>query len=310
MRVPVPIVLLLCLSLVGGLWWFGTRDTDFLTPPSESELTEIRSRVQLSLPQLNQPADAVSTPQQPEEPPPPAPPPPPEDPNPVTIDPELNRPPSLDEYLNLAPDGAALLIDLAILLESKELFQRSLLAWERIIDSTKPNDSQIDTAIAAIQRLRAKLPDWNTDPAQAINVTLHASTNLKTAKTLKPILEETARDLERASAGILKVATAITTKSTKSTTSPPVALWLTGSTKKPRSTAILSFKFKSSKTLSNDTRKTVFQILSEFLAQETTLPTPRAIGENTSPITALNSHISRRSWQELGRKLNTPPKPQ
>lgn len=306
-RIPIPFVLLLCLFLVAGLWWFGTRDADFLTPPSESELAEIRSKIQSSLPEGNQPADAVSAPHQPQDPAPP--PPQPENPKTVIVRRDLNRPPTLDEYLSLASEGPAFLIDLATLLESEKQFQRALITWERVIDSTKPDVSQSNSSIAAIQRLRATLPNWNTDPTQAIPLTLHASTNSKTAKILKPILEETARDLERASAGILKITTSITTKTSKSTSSthPPVALWLTGSSKNSKATEALSFKFNSSKSLPDDTRKTVFLIISEYLTKETKLSPPRAIGDATSPIAALNSHISRRSWQELGRKLNTPP---
>ncbi len=307
MHIPLPIVIVLCLFWASGLWWFGTRHADFITPPTESELVKIRSHVQLSLPQLDHPADAVSAPQRPEETAP-LPPPQPEIPKPIMVHGDLNRPPVLDEYLRLASEGSAFLIDLAVLLESKEQSQRALIAWERVIDSTKPDDSQFKAAIAAIQRLRATLPNWNTDPTQSIPVTLHASTTSKTAKTLTPILEETARDLERASAGILKVTTSITTKSSKSTSStpPPVSLWLTGSAKKPSSTEVISFKYNSSKTLLDDTRKTVFQILSGYITKETTLPPPRAIASGASPLPALNSHISRRSWQQLGRKLNSP----
>ncbi len=304
MHIPLPLVILLCLSWASGLWWFGTRNADFLTPPTESELVKIRSQVQLSMPQPDHPADAVSATRLPEEVTPPQ----PEIPKPIKVHGDLTRPPTLDEYLSLASEGSAFLIDLAVLLESKQQSQRALIAWERVIDSTKPDDSQSKAAIAAIHRLRATLPNWNTDPTQSIPVTLHASTTSKTAKTLTPILEETARDLERASAGILKVTTSITTKSSKSTsaTHPPVALWLTGTAKKPSSTLVLSFKYNSSKTLLDDTRKTVFQILSGYITKETTLPPPRAIAGSTSPLTALNSHLTRRSWQQLGRKLNSP----
>ena len=36
MRVPAWLSLLLCLLLVGGLWWWRTRTMDFLTPPADT----------------------------------------------------------------------------------------------------------------------------------------------------------------------------------------------------------------------------------------------------------------------------------
>ena len=127
-----------------------------MTPPPEAKLAEIRARVEASVPQPNHPDDAVSTP--------PAPPPPP----PVVDAPpaqnlgDLGKPPALDDYTDLAANGAAALMERATALESVGESQRALLAWERVLDSTNPEKTEAETAIAAIQRLRPTLADWNT----------------------------------------------------------------------------------------------------------------------------------------------------
>ena len=69
MRVPIPVVILLILAVVAGLWWHGTKDKDFVTPPSARKLVEIRTRVESSFPQTEKVDDAISEPVVPVEPP-------------------------------------------------------------------------------------------------------------------------------------------------------------------------------------------------------------------------------------------------
>lgn len=306
MRVPLPLVIFSCLAVVGGTWWHGRRNTDFLTPPSESKLADIRMRVESSLPPADHPGDAVSVPPEIRNAPPPA---LPETLKPVIKPGDFTRPPSLYEYADLAQNGSNYLIDLAVMLEAEGQFQRALIAWERVIDTGKPDESQSSAAITAIKRLRPTLPDWNTDPSQAIPITLHAGTGENTAPILTPILEEAARDLERASAGILKITATVAAGrgNLAASGSPPVALWLAGPTPKNRSTEVLSFTVDSPETLPQEVRKTVFRILRSYLARETPHPPPRSIADEVPPLEALNFHISRRSWLELGNLLNLPP---
>lgn len=305
-RVPVPLVILCCLAVIGGSWWYGTRNADFITPPSEAKLAEIRMRVESSLPPADHLGDAVSAPPETRRPPAPI---VPEILKPVIKPADFSRPPSLQEYTDLAKNGTAYLIDLAVMLENEGQFQRALIAWERVIDSQKPDESQALAAIAAIKRLRPTLPDWNTEASQAIPITLHAGTGGKTALVLKPVIEETARELERASAGILKVTASVTAGRGDLTASgpPPVALWLAGPEKNTRSTEVLSFTVDSAETLQQEVAKTVFGILRGYLARETPQTPPRAIGDDEPALEALNSHISRRSWQDLGKLLNLSP---
>ena len=147
-----------------------------------------------------------------------------------------------------------------MLLETEGEFQRALLAWERVIDSAKPDETQTISATSAIKRLRPAIPAWNTDPASAIAITLQAGTGKKTAKLLTPVLEQAARDIEQASAGILKVKAAITAgKERKADTGPaPVALWLAGPAKDSRSTEVLSFTVGTPESLTEEINKTVF----------------------------------------------------
>jgi hypothetical protein len=233
-----------------------------------------------------------------------------EKPKPVIELGDLSRPPTLQEYAELAPMGTAHLIEVATLLEAKSEFQRALLAWERVLDTGKPDDVQTAAAISAIKRLRPTLPDWNTNPAKTIAITLHAGTGKKTARILAPILAETARELERASSGILKITSKVTAgrDSKKAAAGPaPVALWLAGPTKTSRSTDVLSFTVGSPETLREEVRKTVFQILRGFPGHKPGQNPPPTVTDGTPALDALNNHITRLGWQDLGTMLNHPP---
>jgi hypothetical protein len=302
-RVPIPLVILLSILVVGGVWWHGSRDKDFLTPPSEQRLALIREKVESSAPKASPP----------EMPPPPPieeapPPPPPEEPKPVIELGDLSSPPVLQEYLEHADKGAGYFVELAALLEAQGESQRALLAWERVLDSGKPDESQTHAAISAIKRLRPTVANWKTDPKRALAITLQAGTGRKTAKKLTPILEETARELERASAGILKVTAKVTAgKDTRSASAPaPVAVWLTGPARNARSTEVLSFTVGAPEKLNDEVRQTVFQILRGFLGRKAGQCPPPALLEEEPLTEALGTHITRLHWQELGTLLNQP----
>jgi len=301
------VVLLLSFTVIGGVWWYGTRKTDFLTPPAEAKLAENRARVESSLPQADHPDNAVSVPAAA---PDPATPPAPEEPKPTLVLGDFSTPPGLQEYAEFAPKGAAHLMDLAVLLEAEGESQRALLAWERVLDTGKADEGQTTAAIAAIKRLRPTLPAWNTDRSKVITITLHAGTGKKNAKALTPIVEETARELERASAGILKVTATVTVgRGSLSATAPaPVALWLAGPGKGAVSTPVRSFTVGSLKTLHDDLLKTVFLLVSGYLAHESSQAPPAALTAGDKPLDALTYQITRRKWQELGTSLNRPPK--
>lgn len=305
MRVPIPVVILLVISVIGGVWWKGTREKDFLTSPSPKKLDEIRSRVESSFPRTDGTEDAISQPAVPIEPV-----------KPVVVEPpkpeidlgDLNATPTLTQYGERSPQGAAHLMELAKVLEEKGQFQRSLLAWERVLDLTKPDEGQQKAAVAAIKRLRPTLPDWNTDPAKKIQITLHAGTGKKMAKPLAPVLEQAARDVERLSAGIVKVTTEVTAGKSNAKGPSPVALWLAGPTKKSVSTEVLSFTVESPEAMHGEVMKTIFQLLRSSLSQSTSYTVPTALGDQENPQDALNFRVTRLGWNEFSAALNLPPK--
>ena len=305
MRVPIPAVIFLIIAVIGGVWWHGTKDKDFLTPPSPAKLQEIQTRVESSFPQTDKVDDAISEPAVPIVPE-----------KPVVVEPpkpeidlgDLNAAPTLTQYGERSPQGAVSLMELAAALEQKGQFQRALLAWERVIDLAKPDEAQTQTAVSAIKRLRPTLPDWNTDAAKKIQITLHAGTGKTMAKPLAPALEQAARDLEKAAAGMIKVTTEVTAGKSNAKGPTPVALWLTGSAKKPISTEVLSFTVQSPETLHPETLKTIFQLVRSYLAQSTSYTAPAALADQENPQDALNFRITRLCWNEFATALNLPPK--
>lgn len=307
MRVPIPIVIFLVLTVVGGVWWDNTRHMDFMTPPSAAKLEEIRMKIESSLPRTDKVDDAISVPVAVPEP---APPPPVEIPKPAIDLGDLTTPPTLQNYGELSPQGAAYLIELATALEENGQFPRALLAWERVLDLTKPDPNQAAAALSAIMRLRPTLPDWNGKPETILSIVLHAGTGKKLAKTLTPILEGVARDLERASAGIVKVKATVDIGKTSTATKspPPVAIWLAGSQKRSSTTEVISFTAASPETLRQEILKNVFQLIRSNLGRTTAYTLPAGLAEGENPQDALTFRVTRLCWSEFAATLNLPPK--
>ena len=307
MRVPIPVVILLILPVVGGMWWWNTRDMDFVTPPSAEKLEQVRHWAKLSLPAEEQ----VENPSSP--PPPPAVVEPPmpsvEEPKPVVNVGDLTTQPTLQSYGELAPEGPQRLTEVAVELETRGEFLRALLAWERVIDLTKPSETQAAAAISSIKRLRPTLPDWNSSPEATISIVLNAGTGKKLAKTLTPVLENIARDLEAASSGILKVKATVTAGRSNTLKGPaPVALWLTGAGKNPSATETLSFTADAQDALRMEILRTVFLLIQNQLSRTTAYTPPASLSDGEDPQSALNFRVTRLCWSEFAAGLNLPPK--
>ncbi len=305
-RVPIPVVILLVFSLISGIWWRNNRHMDFMTPPTEARLTEIREKIESSFPQADRVEDAISVPVI--VPPPPPPPPPPPEPE-IDLG-NLTSPPDLQHYAEHSSQGPAHLIELAEILEKKGEPQRALLAWERVMDFTKPDAAQATTALAAIKRLRPTLPVWNLKPETAIQLELQASAGKKLTKSLTASLQAAALELESASSGIVKIKTKVTVgKSSSLNKKPtPVALWLNGPGKKPISTEVLSFTVDAPEKLREEIHKSVFVLVSNYLAKSTAYTPPTALDASEISLDALTHRVTRLCWKEFATHLHPLPK--
>ena len=57
MRLPWPIVSIAVCLVALVVWFAGTRDLDFVTPPNERELVELRRRLRVEFPDAPVPPD-------------------------------------------------------------------------------------------------------------------------------------------------------------------------------------------------------------------------------------------------------------
>ncbi len=308
MRIPYYITIPSSLFVVLIVWWMSTRHIDFLTPPSDIKLEEIRKRTIASLPiSRTQPAIiAVATPTLPNI-------------EQSASDPsivfqgtmsigDLSPPKNLDTYSELAPDGAAKLLRLAIELEKQNALRRSLLAYERVLDLTQATPQQIYLALHNIRRISPTLPAWNQNPKVAHPIVIHIGTGQKFAKILPDIMENITQEVQRSSSGLIQCSVELNIgESIRVNDAPtPVALWLTSGDNRNPSTDVLSFTSNNPDTLRKDLLKTIFNLIRGQLAKSTSYnPAPEAVDDAEI---ALSSNITRLLWNEFGKTLNPPQK--
>jgi hypothetical protein len=291
------VVILLCLCVIGGVWWAGTRKHDFLSPPSEIQLALVRQKAGVGMPLPDSPPDVSVAPQTAEAA------------KPIRVSPAVQHQddsPQIADYRDQAVKDPALLAEMSRQLETQGKLQRSLLAWERILDSAAPDEARTAEAIQAIKRLRPVLPQWNSDPAKTIAITLHAGTGRSTAEILTPVLEGIARELEQGSSGILKITPIVTAGHDvpKSRGAARIALWFSGPGADARSTEVLVSTSGPTEMLRDDLLKTLLRVIRSYLARTASLTVPEAGNAEENPLDAIQFRITRLGWQELGFRLN------
>jgi hypothetical protein len=297
-RFSIPIALLLVFATVGGVWWSQTRHMDFLTPPSQAKLEEIRAKSEASIrwtDKVEFPVPVKVTPLPPVEPPQPK----------IDLG-DLATALTLQNYAERTPQGSAQMIKLATALEEKGEYQRAWLAWERVLDLTKPDASQAAATISAVQHLRQTQPPWNSKPEAAVQLTLNISTGKKLAKALTPILETLAMDLNQASSGIVKIKPKLVPGKNNTSVKGPIAISLSGPDPKSTTTEVLAFTIDSPATLRNDVLKTIYQLIANHLARATAYTPLTDLADGQSPLDALHFRVTRLCWSEFAAALNTP----
>ncbi|NWK57119.1 hypothetical protein HW115_15970 [Verrucomicrobiaceae bacterium N1E253] len=314
MRIPVPIAILSCVIATGSVWYFGSRDADFTTPPSAEENQEAKEQWKKE----NAPAPAASitsTDTQVKKQAPKA----PKLVKPKRVKPpkpkrlptgDLGVSPQLSEYGILANEGAPSMVQLAQELESQQAWQHALLAWERVLDTTKASPEEASMAHKAITRLKPKQPAWNPDPLGDITITLHAGATIKNKQALESALKQTADSIAQASGYILKVTfqTSIGKGTPPDTPRVPIAIWFTRSDgKRQGETPPLSFMAAPDdvETLTKQCKLGVYNLLRAHLAETTAFsPLPEADPDTPAEL-RLNSHITRFMWREFANSLNS-----
>ena len=106
---------------------------------------------------------------------------------------DLVASPGLDAYQNFArresPDR---LFELSSALRARGEFQRALLAFERVIDTSEADPNSRAEAAQGIAALTKNLPNWNIDPSNEMILNLHLGMAHKPSDHLRDVLQEVA----------------------------------------------------------------------------------------------------------------------
>lgn len=309
MRVPIYIVIILCLLAAAAPWWIGTHNKDFVTPPNEAELKIIAEDWRSSQPHITAPKEALQkndtkapakktntakniT-------------------NPKLIMGDITTPPSLAEYAHLNKLGSASILNLAKYLETQKAPTRALLAWERVLDHTKPTRQERRLAQNAIARLTKKLPPWNLDSNADIKITLHAGASVQEAALITNTLDQVALEINQSSGYIIHVNTqkSIGTASNQGATSAPISLWFSNHTNQAIETPSIAIKadLTSPSLLKQQIKRGIYQIFQAHLEKSDSLVTLPDLRPDPKEKQQPLQYITRLMWRELAAKLQQPP---
>lgn len=311
MRVPVPIVILCCVLALGIVWYAGTRDKDFTTPPTPEELAEVATEWNQSRPNIPPPKPvnpALLADASPDTPLTPG----PSDAAGVEHLPAGNllHSPALSEYGTFGDKGADAMIRLATLLETKGELQRALLAWERVIDTSNAGDEEHALAAKAIRRLKPGISPWNPDPGAELHITLRAGATLKEKDVLIEALEKVADTISEASGFILRVETKASIGKARGTRTPriPVAIWFSrsiGGKDTPAETPPISFMAdpQQKEMLVAQIEAGVYALVRAHLASSTSFSQLPEYPGGAKPSELLQLHITRLMWREFATSM-------
>ena len=207
MRIPFYIVILLCIITALSIWFYGTQDKDFITPPSDEKLSQIREQwredhTDKTLPQIStDPSPSVGQNLEKAKPIP--------DPTAAAkltvTDTNSDNKLSLFHYKELAKEKSAqAIIAFAQDLESKGKKSRALLAWERVLDTCKSNTEERTAALIAIKKLRSEI----TQPLQPFSetlatLTLNIGASIRDTSSLQKSVDSITQQINGSAAGVI-----------------------------------------------------------------------------------------------------------
>lgn len=304
-RIPLPLAILLCIAVVGTIWWRGTKDYNFLKPPSPTEIEFARQR---AAGELAQPSDlfAVEPVEEEEvaEIKPPEPPPEPPAPTPVIAAGDISGDPQLDAWTSETDKPAASFINLASKLETDTQLAWALLAWERVIDHANPSDQELEIALNGIRRIRATLPPWNENQEAGSDIMLIIDAPGDRLKLSMRAAGNAAKAIDKASSGLLNVSQIV--REGRATAASPklkVILTIKGAEDPP---SVETPSPKDSEEIEKEILTSVFKLVGSNLALRDDLQTISSPQPGELPADSLESRITRLSWQKFAESSASP----
>ena len=303
MRIPWYFAALLSLAVFCTVLWLGARKKDFITAPSDQEVSESLRQWKIKHPALPpreralpiaEPVKAGAS----------------AEPTPAIPHGNLINQPALDHYSehrDLATSASY--IQLATQLQSKGANTHALLAWERAIDTTDATPQQTAQTHTAILQLRKSLPAWNVDSSQNFDMVLNIHTPESWKAPVSGLLGELSGDI--ASAASLIVAPQVLIKGIKQRDGfppPPVRIWLSSTGKEGKMTPLFTFHPKAEDTATAQSIKeqlymAIFRTISAQLDSVEGIMPPAAITPQDSSSVALTTHLTRLHWKKLTNSL-------
>ena len=290
-------------------WHLRTKNMDFLTPSGMAivETEETSDLIDLSLvlqPEIKDQPEINITIQQPK------------DPNKITPPKvkeitefelgDLVSSPGLGAYRDFArgesPDR---LFELSSTLRARGEFQRALLAFERVIDTSMAEPNSRAEAAQGIAALTKNLPNWNIDPSNEMILNLHLGMAHKPSDHLRDVLQEVAARIRGSSGDQLSIIP--TMNSSDNPDSPnnnPIALWLSAPGDNTTSSAVITLRLtRNDEEHLQEISSAVFKTIRSHLTQ---FGYPSASENLKKGEDYLSRQITRLMWRDFAQSLHHP----
>ncbi|MFC4991226.1 hypothetical protein [Rubritalea tangerina] len=308
MRIHWSISSILAICVFGSVLWFGAKNHDFTTPPTESEITHSLDNWKKKHPSLPPRKHPIPPPKEisPKTPSTPTPKKPPR----IPLG-DLDTRPSLDHFHQHRDFSAQSFTQLAIELESRGKIEHALLAWERVIDTTDATASESKKARQAIASLHSALPIWNADSTTNFDTVFHIHTPEPLKAEASALISQLTEEIKNSSSFLIAPQVLIKTSPQRDGfPPPPLRIWLSATGDSPKETPQLTIRLtEGDAPLSEQLYMAIYRSIAGQLQQDGTLMPPASISTEDSPQTALTTYLTRLHWKRLVETLTTETSP-
>jgi hypothetical protein len=306
-RIHWVIVLFTVVGTILLTWHFRTRHLDFMTPQGvtlgpeddSSDLALGPISLQPKIEENPEVTEVLGNPEEPEEP--------------IVAEisdrelGDLESSPGLNSYHQFAKDNTTeRLFELSSTLRTRGQFQRALMAFERVIDTSKTDSASLIEAAKGIKTLAPTLPSWNVDPNSELSLMLHLGTAQEAGDELKSALLEVATLIRTSSSEQLEIIPKITNAGKRDAPEDsPVTLWFDTTENESVSTPVMSFKAsEDAERAINEVSAAVFHSVRSQLEKSGYPPAPplEVAGKDL-----LNFYITRLMWRDFALSLSKKP---